>query len=249
MSLDKNGVPTAVAAERRLKGLITTPLATQARRVAAVTSQGQASVFEIGPGEGDAALVDIAARSGTLSKPIAHFAWMDRTTLWMAGEELTKFGIVASGNRLPVRSLDRDYTGGVFDQPLQSFGQTLVYARRIDGEAGISVGGVDMRSGKSLWTTQLATPLTGSPAVNPTTMRVTAADAGGAVYALDQDAIGQGNAANPAGRPSGEMPTLTTSVDLGGGRLAAGNPVRRVCCTSILMRRALPRVRLIFLAP
>ncbi|MDC0935024.1 PQQ-binding-like beta-propeller repeat protein [Pirellulales bacterium] len=224
LSLDKNGVPTSVATQRRLEGLVTTPLATQARRIAAVTSQGQASVFEVGSGDGESAMVDIASRSGKSGPPVARFAWMDRKHLWMGGEELTKFAVLPSGNRLPVRSLDSDYSGGVIDQPLQAFGQTLVYAQRLDGEAGSVAGGIDMGRGKRQWETRIAAPLAGSPAVNSTTMVLTAADARGAVYALQQRAIQQGNAAKPSARAGGDFAPLTTSVDLGSGRLAAGAP-------------------------
>lgn len=225
LGVDPAGVIQNVSAERRLAGLVTTPLAVEGRRVAAATSQGEAAVYEVGAGEGDTALVDVAARQGDRRQPLAHFAWMGDRQLWLAGGELTKFAILPSGNRLPVRSLDRDYSAGVFDQPLQVYGETLVHVRRVDDEAGIVVGATHRSEGRAIWETRLAVPLAGSPAVDSTSSRVTATDTLGFVYHVGPDAFARGVADQSADQSisGADLPRepLTTSVDLGAGRQAA----------------------------
>lgn len=222
LHLDQRGVVAGESANRRYNGLITTPLGRRGRRVSVTTSQGYAAVLEVGPSEGEASLIEVAARDGDAAAPAARFQWLGEQRLWMAGNELTRFGIVAAGNRLPVRSLDRNYPRSVFDQPLRAFGQTLVHVRREPTQAGVFVGAVHREQGTPLWETHLAAPLVGPPAVHAKAVRMTAATANGRVFSLPRETLSKRVSDNPlrADQPTGKP--LDTSVDLGGGGLAAG---------------------------
>jgi outer membrane protein assembly factor BamB len=221
--LDEKNIVTGEVSSHRLSGLVTTPLQVAGRRFAAVTTLGQAAVFEAGAGNDKAAVALLASRDATGKEQLSHFALVHEGHLWIAGNQLMKLAILPTGNQLPVRSIDRDFQGDVFDFPVLAAGHALVHVRRPAKQAGAIVSAMDVAKG-TLWETALAVPPAGPPAVDASGLRLTAGAASGAVYRLDREAMTR-RVQDKAERPdvvSNDVPTMTDSLDLGQGRLVLG---------------------------
>ncbi|MBA3480223.1 MAG: PQQ-binding-like beta-propeller repeat protein, partial [Pirellulales bacterium] len=207
----------------RLSGLVTTPLQTAARRVAAVTTLGQAAVFEVSAANDKAGLTILASREAQKEEPLAQFALLHDGHLWVAGNQLTKLAILPTGNQLPVRGLERNFRGDSFDFPLQTAGKLLIHLRRPAGSAGAIVAATDAEAAP-IWETHLAVPPAGPPAVDSSGLRITAGAASGVVYLLDREAMTrrvQNEAERLAVVPAA-LPVFTDSIDLAQGRLVLG---------------------------
>jgi hypothetical protein len=99
----------------------------------------------------------------------------------------------------------------------------VLHLRRPRGRAGAIVAAIDPATNRSAWELELAVPPAGPPAADDSPLRLTAVAASGAAYVLDGAAMSRGRqdaALRSQPLVGGEAP-LTTSVDLGGGRLAA----------------------------
>ena len=173
----------------RLKGLVNTPLQLENRRLVMLTSRGEVAVFEVGTGDGSTALTLLAKRDAVGRKPVARFGVVDEGHVWVGGTQLSKLAIVPTGGQLPVRDVDRNYSGSIFDHPLQIAGDLIIHVRRPANQAGAIVGAIDNQSGKSSWETHLAVPPAGPPLVDPRGPKITSASATGAVFVLDRQAM------------------------------------------------------------
>jgi len=222
MATDRDGLPTEITTTRRQNGLINTRLLVAGRRLVALTTSGQISVYEVGAETGDQSLTLLASRDPESGPPVARFGRLHEGHIWAAGTRLNKLEILPTGNRLPVRNLDRDYLGDTFDHPLQSVGKLLVHLRRPAGKAGAIVAAMEPSSGKALWETELAVPPAGAPAVDIEGKRIIAATASGATYVFDRQSISKRvqDQAIRLSKVSSSIPPLTESADLGKGRLA-----------------------------
>lgn len=219
-SLNQKSAPEAITAQKRLKGLVTTSLLADGRRVAAVTSLGQATVYEVGSGEGDDAIVQLANRDADRGPQLARQGLMLNKHLWLAGNELLKLAVLPTGNRLPVRSVDRDYIGDIFDGPLQNAGELVIHVRRPKDSAGAIVAAMDSGPGESLWETTLAMPLAGPAFADGKSL--VAMDSSGTLFRADLPAIQRGAVTQslaPSKRPSAP---LTSTVSTQQNRLLAG---------------------------
>jgi len=228
LALDAQGVPDREVAAARIEGLASPPLLALGRRLVVLSTRGAVSVYEIGAGDDQSALTPLAARDPVDAAPLAQHGLLaleeNQTSLWVAGGDLQRLGILPTGNRLPVRSLDRDYQGDAFDFPLQRAGNLIVHLRRPHGAAGARVAAMDATANRALWETELAVPAAGAAAIDAANQRVTLASASGAVYPIDR----QGLVARVFGKAAGAdlppgSPPLNACVDLGGGSLAAGS--------------------------
>ncbi|MBA3482782.1 MAG: PQQ-binding-like beta-propeller repeat protein, partial [Pirellulales bacterium] len=162
LSLNEQGVIENDVASHRLSGLVTTPLQTAARRVAAVTTLGQAAVFEVSAANDKAGLTILASREAQKEEPLAQFALLHDGHLWVAGNQLTKLAILPTGNQLPVRGLERNFRGDAFDYPVQTAGKLLIHLRRPAASAGAIVAATDAEAAP-VWETHLAVPPAGPP--------------------------------------------------------------------------------------
>ncbi len=208
-------------ASRRLEGLVSTPLLVAGRRLIALTTRGQVTVYEIGSGGGEQSLDQIATREAESGPPVARFGLLYEGHVWSAGTQLNKLAILPTGNRLPVRDIDSDYGGDTFDYPLQLTGDVVVHVRRPRGQAGAIVAAMSTSSGKAYWETELAVPLAGAPVVDAIGKRVAAVTASGAAYVFDRQAMGervQDEAQRLRRGP--KLPPLAESADLEQGRMA-----------------------------
>ena len=224
LSLSETGVPQALEVEKRLSGTVDTPLLVEGRRLVVLTSLGQISAYEVSSETGDAALSRIAERDPEGDSSIARFGLLHDGNVWVAGRDLAKLSILPTGNRIQVSDLDNTFNGDVFENALQLIGNTVVHIRHPAKQAGGIIAAVDEKSGKTLWQTQLAVPLAGAPAVDPVGTEISAITATGAAYLLDRQAMSARvqNQAEHTSRSRRSSSTFTTSVDLGQGRLAAG---------------------------
>ncbi|HEX6962179.1 MAG TPA: PQQ-binding-like beta-propeller repeat protein [Lacipirellula sp.] len=222
-TLNADGAADQEVGTRRLAGLVLTPLQTAGRRVAAVTSRGQAAVFEASTENDETALSLLAARDAQRDQPLAHFALFHDGHLWIAGNQLNKLAVQPTGNQLTVRSIERDYRGDAFDYPLQAAGETLIHLRRPAGKAGARLAASDSE-GQPLWEVELATPPAGAPSVDASGLTITAGAASGAVYLLDREAMTrrvQNEAVQLDSLPA-KLPPMTDSAALTEGRLVLG---------------------------
>ena len=229
LSLTNDELIAATDTSRRLDGLVTTPLLVEGRRLVALTTLGQATVYEVGSGSGDDSLTQLATREAESGPPIARFGLLLKGNVWSAGNQLNKLAVLPTGNRLPVRDIDHDYGGDTIDYPLHTLGDVLIHVRRPRGQAGAIVAAMEAESGKALWETELAVPLAGAPAVDALGPRISAITASGAAYLLDRQAMAV-RVQDEAQRLSSTtaLPPLAVSADLGQGRLAVSSAGAKV---------------------
>jgi outer membrane protein assembly factor BamB len=218
---DDGAVDREVASER-LTGLVLTPLARAGRRVAAGTTVGQLAVVDISGAEDGAALSVVARREGREAQPLARFVLVHEGRLWVAAKQLLALDILPTESQLSARSLGDDFQGDAFDADLQTFGPLVIHVRRPSGRAGAIVAATDASAEEVAWQTDIAVPLAGAPAADSPRVRVSALTASAAAYSLDRAALARG-VQDQSVRASGMAgePPLTTSLDLGEGRMAA----------------------------
>ncbi|QDS99502.1 outer membrane protein assembly factor BamB family protein [Adhaeretor mobilis] len=221
LSLNDQGAAASETASERLKGLVTTPLLLDGRRLAAVTTLGKATVYEIGAGDGKDAIVELAGRDADRGPQVARHGLMVDRHLWIAGSELLKLAVQPTGNSLPVRSIDRDYQGEIFDAPLQSIEGLVLHARREPGQAGVKVSAMNAEEGKSLWETTVATPNAGPAIATGDTLSVISAS--GDKYELTQEDFRRGVATTSAHPASLPKQPLTFNLLAEGGTLFGGS--------------------------
>ncbi len=226
LSIDPDGAINGEIASERLTGLVITPMARAGRRLAAATTVGQIAVVEISGADDATALSVVARREGNDPQPTARFALIHEGRLWLAATQLTALEILPTEGQLSVRSLDQDFNGDAFDGALQAVGPLVVHVRRPAGRAGVVVAATDATANRVAWQTEIAVPVAGAPVVDGSKFRVLAVNASGAVFDLDRTDLGRqvDDAAERADAPLGDERPLTTSIDLGGGRLAAAAP-------------------------
>jgi outer membrane protein assembly factor BamB len=223
LSLDNDGAIAGEAASHRLTGLVITPLATAARRIAAATTRGEVGVFEVSAADDQSSFTVVAWRPAQDAEPLARFVLMRDGKLWLGANQLQKLTILPTENRLSVESTDNDYAGDAFDAPLQTVDQFVIHVRRPIRQAGAAVAAVDAATNREAWDTHIAVPPAGAPSVDTAHMLVTAATASGAAYVLDREALVRGvqdETVRTSLAGSG-APPLTQAIDLGQGQLAA----------------------------
>ncbi|MCI0332062.1 MAG: PQQ-binding-like beta-propeller repeat protein [Planctomycetes bacterium] len=221
LSLGEQGAVAGQVADRRLTGLASAPPMVAGRRLIVFTDRGQIDVYDIG-GEGDEALSLVATRAAAGSTPIVRYVALADRNIWVGDTRLTKYSILPTGNRLPVESIENNFTGATFDHPLALFGDTLIHARRAKGRAGLIVAATATAQGRTLWETDLAMPPAGAPVVDEAGKALTAANAEGNLFRFDEAAIRSRVQDEPLATQAmpAKAPALTTAIDLGQGRAA-----------------------------
>ncbi len=221
LSLGEQAAVAGEVADRRLTGLASAPPMVAGRRLIVVTDRGQIDVYEIG-GEGDEALALVASRAAAGSTPIVRYVALADRNIWIGDTQLTKYSILPTGNRLPVESIENNFTGATFDHPLALFGDTLIHARRGKGRAGVVVAATATAQGRTLWETDLAIPPAGAPVVDEAAKALTAANAEGNLFRFDEAAIRSRVQDEPLAAQTmpATAPALTMAIDLGQGRAA-----------------------------
>jgi tetratricopeptide (TPR) repeat protein len=226
LSLDEQALPTAMDAEKRLQGTVDTPLLAEGRRLVAITSLGEISVFDIANATGKAALNIIAKRDADKNASLARFSLLKDGIIWLADNQLSKLAVQATSKSIRLGNLDDDFAGDTFNDPLQVVGDAVIHLRRPSRGSGSIVAATDAVSGKTAWQTEIAAPLAGAPSVDTARAQIAAITSTGAAYFLDREAMTQRIQDRPT-RPPGSsrnLPDFSTSVALGQEVMAAGVP-------------------------
>jgi outer membrane protein assembly factor BamB/tetratricopeptide (TPR) repeat protein len=224
LATDEKGVPKGVDLQSRLDGVVNTPLLVEGRRLVAITNLGEISAFEVMNADGKDALSTIAVREAESGKGLARFALLEQGNIWIGDERINKLTIQATGNNIRLSNLENDFSGDIFNHPLHVSGDIVVSVRRPANQAGSIVAATDLKSGQTVWETELGVPLAGAPAVDSVSGTISAVTATGAAYRLDREAMTR-RVLDRANRVAGSrrsLPHLTESVTLGDGRLVAG---------------------------
>jgi outer membrane protein assembly factor BamB/tetratricopeptide (TPR) repeat protein len=224
LAIDEKGVPKSLDLQKRLEGIVNTPLLVEGRRLVVVTSLGEISAFEVMNADGKDALNTIAVREAESGAELARFALLEQGNIWIGDQRINKLTIQATGNNIRLSNLENDFFGDTFNHPLQVTGNIVVHVRRPAKQAGSIVAATDVKNGQTIWETELGVPLAGAPAVDSVGGTISAITATGAAYRLDREAMTR-RVLDRANRVAGSrrnLPHLTESVTLGGGRLVAG---------------------------
>lgn len=222
LAFDEQGAVAQQVAERRLAGLAATPPIVSGRRLIVTTDRGQIEVYEIGAGDDAAALAVVATRDAAHAQPIAHHVAAVGSRVWVGAQQLTKYSILPTGNRLRVDSIENDFRGATFDHPIEVAGETLVQVHRPKGRAGAVIAALDTTAGAVLWETELAVPLAGPAIVDESTKSLVVANAHGSVFRCDEAALRarvQDQPLAAADAVSTDVP-YSVAVALGRGRAA-----------------------------
>jgi len=226
LSISKDGSIGAQVRDRRLTGLPTSSPFVTGRRLIVLTDRGQVEVYEIGAGDGDGALTLIATRAAAGSNRVVRHAALTDRHIWIGDTQLAKYSILPTGNRLPVETIENNFTGATFDHPLALFGETLIHVRRPKGRGGYAVAATNTAQGRTIWETDLAMPPAGPPVVDESTKSLAVASSEGSVFRFDEAAIRSRVQDTPvvAEAVPADLPPFTMAVDLGQGRAAFGAP-------------------------
>jgi hypothetical protein len=224
LATNEKGVPKAVPVQKRLEGVVDTPLLVEGRRLVIVTSLGQISAFEVMNADGEESLSTIAVRDAESGSGLARFALLEQGNIWIGDRRINKLTIQATGNNIRLSNLENDFGGDTFNHPLHVVEDVVVHVRRPAKQAGSIVAATNLQSGQTVWQTELAVPLAGAPAVDSVGGTISAVTATGAAYRLDRQAMTR-RVLDRADRVAGSrrsLTHLTESIPLGGGRLVAG---------------------------
>lgn len=226
LGLDTNSVVSGQVTERRLLGLAASPPLVDSRRLIVVTNRGELDAFDVGSGDGADALIQVAKREPTSREPLVRHTLMTQGAIWVGDNQLTKYDVLPTGDRLPVQSLENSFVRSTFDHPLALFGQALVHVRRVDGRAGATVTAIDVSSGRVLWNNELGVPPAAAPLVDPENRAMVLIDVNGLSYRFEEAALRtrvQDQPMAPFSRTQDSV-KLTTGIDLGAGRGAFAAP-------------------------
>ncbi len=226
LSLDDQGAVAAVETERRLSGLAASPPLTIARRLFVITDRGQLAVYDVDSMAGEKSLTQVANREPTSRDPLVRHAMLTQGAIWIGDNQLTKYAVLPTGNRLPVQSIENSFVRSTFDHPLGLFGNVLLHVHRPDGRAGATVAAINTDSGREFWENELAVPPAAAPVVDSASRTLAFADVNGLVYRFDDAAIRSRVQDQPlsAGPATNNSAKLTFGVDLGAGRAALAAP-------------------------
>lgn len=226
LGVDAEGKIIEQVTERRLTGLAASPPLVDSRRLIVVTDRGELDAYDVGTAAGSDALTAVASREPTSQDTLVRHALLTQGAIWIGDNQLTKFAVLPTGNRMPVQSLENSFLGSTFDHPLALFGSVLVTVRRLDDRAGVVVTALDERSGQVYWNNELAVPPAATPIVDEANRSVAMADVNGLVYRFDEQALRdrvQDAPIAPIPRSGGSL-KLTAGADLGDGRGAFAAP-------------------------
>jgi outer membrane protein assembly factor BamB len=226
LSLNEDGAVDKVETERRLQGLAASPPLVTGRRLIVVTDRGELDAYDLATTEGENALTQVATREATSREPLVRHVLLTQGAVWVGDNQLTKFAVLPTGNRLPVVTIDDSFVRSTFDHPMALFGSVLVHVRRVDGQAGVVVTAIDAESGRTLWKNELAVPPASTPIVDAANRTLALADVNGLVYRFDDAALRARVQDEPLSPATGASrgAKLTSGVDLGAGRAAFAAP-------------------------
>src|SRR5262249_56175507 len=105
------------------------PLST-GRGMIVATDRGEMDAFDVAIGKTGSPMSLVATRDASGSEPIVRHIAVHGRNVWVADTQLTKYSVMPTDNRLPVEEIENNFAGSTFDNPLLTFGDTLINVRR-----------------------------------------------------------------------------------------------------------------------
>jgi len=194
--VDEAGLQLTAQQTEPLGGHVDTPLVVEGRVLHAVTDRGGIFSFEIAaPGQGKP-LSPLAQRAATLLEPLTHFSLVKDGRVWVAGEDLSRYGIQSTSAKLAPDGVTLQ--NSVFLQPLQLTGDSLLLLRRPRSGWGAIAMAVRTSRRETIWETKLAMPSLGGVTQSTDGQTMILLDASGGVFRIAAAEIGRGGIASAA---------------------------------------------------
>lgn len=198
---DDNGTNIRQAQEAvSLAGHVLSPLETAGRTLVAATDRGAVYSFEINPPDPGPPLVKVAEKPADDRPPLARYPLLRDTQLWIAGNSIIKYDVLASRGKLEPRSTKDE--GDIFIEPPSLIGNVLFHARRRGNQPDVLAAAVSADDGTRYWETRLAAPPAGAPLSDAGSGKLLLFNRVGALFALSPADIEKGGVQNARQSPS-----------------------------------------------
>lgn len=196
-SLTSGGeAPAGTIGERlgntRLTGLVNRQPSVIGRRFSVVTDSGQIAIYEVSAEKDQTPVSLIAAREPRRSIRSDRFSLVTKGQIWVASTGLSRYSILPSGNRLPVRDVKEPFRGDSFVYPLQANDGVVFHVRRRRSRVGATVSATDLESGDVYWETDIAEPAAGPPLTRNRSGDLLYPTGSGRVFRIDRLALQNG---------------------------------------------------------
>jgi outer membrane protein assembly factor BamB len=168
-----------------LAGHVLAPLETSGRTLVAATDRGGVYSFEINPPDPGPPLVKVAEKPADDREPLVRYPLLKDTQLWIAGNGITKYDVLASRGKLEPRSTKDE--GDVFVEQPTLIGKVLIHARRHGNQPDVVVAAVSADDGTRYWETSVSAPPAGAPLSDAATGRFWLFNRVGSMFTLSAD--------------------------------------------------------------
>jgi outer membrane protein assembly factor BamB len=198
---DDNGTNVRQAQEAMtLVGHVLAPLEASGRTLVAATDRGAIYSFEINPPDPGPPLVKVAERPADDRPPLVRYPLLKDTQLWVAGNGIVKYDVLASRGKLEPRSTKDE--GDIFIEPPSLLGGVLFHARRRGNQPDVVVAAVGAADSTRYWETRVAAPPAGAPLGDARSGGLLLFNRLGALFALSPDDLSQNRVKNAQASPN-----------------------------------------------
>ncbi|MGH7136282.1 MAG: PQQ-binding-like beta-propeller repeat protein, partial [Pirellulales bacterium] len=197
---DENGANIRQAQEAMpLAGHVLAPLEASGRTLVVASDRGAVYSFEINPPDPGPPLVNVAEKPADDRPPLVRYPLLRDTQLWIAGNSMIKYDVLASRGKLEPRSTKDE--GDIFIEQPSLIGNVLFHARRRGNQPDVLVAAVGADDGTRYWETRLAAPPAGAPLSDTGSGRMLLFNRVGAFFALSPADVEQGGVQNARQSP------------------------------------------------
>lgn len=188
-SRDEQGMSWQPVQDIRLTGHVLTPPVVDGRRMVVATDRGHIHLLESGSADGQAPLIKVAELGARGDQELIRYPLLSGTSLWLAGDRLAKYQVLAQSGRLTPQGLSETMQGDTFLAPPEQINDTIVTFRQIAGRSRTAVAATEQVSGEMLWQTELTMQPAGPPIVDVERREIALVTSGGRLFRFDEDAI------------------------------------------------------------
>ncbi|HET6883886.1 MAG TPA: PQQ-binding-like beta-propeller repeat protein [Pirellulales bacterium] len=222
---DDNGANIRQAQEAMtLTGHVLAPLEASGRTLVAATDRGAIYSFEINPPDPGPPLVKVAERPADDRPPLVRYPLLKDTQLWIAGNGIVKYDVLASRGKLEPRSTKDE--GDIFIEQPSLVGGVLFHARRHGNQPDVAVSAVNAADSGRYWETRVAAPPAGAPLGDAKSGGMLLFNRVGALFAISPQEVSQTGVKNAQAAP-GDLsdaftgPVSATSLADGGAAVSS----------------------------
>ena len=182
----------------RLAGNVVVPPIVDKNRIVVLTDLGEVSVLDVEVTATGDKVTRIATQPASTTVPTSTRMAVDSSQAWIAGNRIGRFELqISQGRIVPDWGL---YDGDTFiGQPTIVDG-VLLHARMLRGTSAIRVTAARPKTGETIWSTDVGTPVTMITPV-PGGGAFHAVTSLGALFKLDGDALASGSTSGPVENP------------------------------------------------